>query len=132
MTDRRTTGAEDAALSRRGRASYHSGLSAEKAVSRHYARRGHALVEARWRGEAGEIDLVMRDGEGLVLIEVKAARSHAGAAAALSPRQAARLLRAGAEYLGGQPMGQLTPVRFDLALVDRSGRVEVVENALGQ
>ena len=119
------------AAERRGRVSYHAGLSAEEVVVRHYAGRGARPVETRWRGEAGELDLVLRDGDGLIVVEVKAARSHAGAAAALSPRQAARILSAGAEYLGGQPLGQLTPVRFDLAVVDRSGRVEVIENALG-
>ena len=125
-------GREGAGASRRGRVAHRSGLSAEEVVARHYAGLGLALVEARWRGEAGEVDLVLRDGEGLVFVEVKAARSHAGAAASLSPRQAARILAAGAEYLGGQPLGQLTPARFDVALLDRAGRVEVIENALGQ
>lgn len=125
------TGAEGRA-ERRGRTAHHLGLAAEEVVARHYARLGHALVEARWRGTSGEIDLVLSDGDGLLLVEVKAARDHARAAAALSPRQAERLLRAGEEYLGGRPLGQLTPVRFDLALVDRAGRVAVVENALGQ
>jgi putative endonuclease len=129
MAERRRTGEGKA---RAGRVAYHAGLSAEEVVARRYAGRGVALVEARWRGEAGEIDLVLRDGEGLILVEVKAARSHRAAAASLSPRQAERVLAAGAEYLGAQPLGQLTPVRFDLALVDRSGRVEIVENALGQ
>ena len=85
-----------------------------------------------WRGAAGEIDLVLRDGEGVVFVEVKAARDHASAARSLTPRQVGRLLDAGAEYLGGCAEGQLTPARFDVALVDRAGLVEVIENALGQ
>ena len=125
-----------AARRRRGRTADRAGRAAEGAVARHYARTGLAVVEARWRGLAGEIDLVLRDGEGteagLVFVEVKAARGHAEAARALTPRQVARLLEAGAEYLGTQPMGQLTEARFDVALVDRSGRVEIIENALGQ
>ena len=148
MTRRRTTGedggsalppeeAPDRAARRlRGRASHHSGRAAEGAAARHYARAGLALIEARWRGAAGEIDLVLRDGEGpragLVFVEVKSAPDHARAARSLTPRQAARILEAGAEYLGGQPLGQLTKARFDVALVDRAGRVEVIENALGQ
>ena len=75
---------------------------------------------------------MLRDDEGVVFVEVKAARDHAAAARSLTPRQVARILGAGAEYLGTQPGGQLTPARFDVALVDRSGRVEVIENALGQ
>ena len=116
----------------RGRAAHHQGRAAEGVVARHYARLGLGLVEARWRGRAGEIDLVLRSGDGVVFVEVKAARDHAQAARALTPRQAARLLEAGAEYLGTQPLGQLTEARFDVALVDRSGTVEIIENALGQ
>ena len=120
----------------RGRTAHHAGRAAEGTVARHYARAGLPTIEARWRGRAGEIDLVLRDGEGpdagLVFVEVKASRDHARAARSLTPRQVARLLEAGAEYLGTQPLGQLTPARFDVALVDRSGRVEIIENALGQ
>lgn len=132
--DGRASEAAPALVARRarGRAAYHLGRSAEGAVARHYLEAGLAVVEARWRGAAGEIDLVLRDGEGVVFVEVKAARDHAQAARSLTPRQAARLLDAGAEYLGSCERGQLTPARFDVALVDRVGRVEVIENALGQ
>ena len=115
----------------RGLTAHHGGLAAEDVVARFYASAGLALLETRWRGEAGEIDLVLRDGDGLVFVEVKQARTHDGAARSLTPRQAARILATATEYLGTQPRGQLTDTRIDLALVDRSGRVEVVENALG-
>jgi putative endonuclease len=83
----------------------------------------------RWRGSQGEIDLVAQNGEGVIFIEVKKSRSHARAAAALSPRQMQRIYGAGSEFLATQPKGQLTDVRIDLALVDEAGRVEVIENA---
>ena len=34
--------------------------------------------------------------------------------------------------LAGEPAGQLTNVRFDVALVDHAGRFEIIENAFGQ
>ena len=40
-----------------------------------------------------------------------------------------RIYGAGSEFLATQPRGQLTDVRFDLALVDERGRVDVIENA---
>ena len=135
----RTTGGEGpdlAARRRRGRVAHHTGRAAEGAVARHYAQAGLAVIDVRWRGEAGEIDLVLREGDGpgagIVFVEVKSAPDHARAARSLTPRQAARILAAGAEYLGAQPLGDLTAARFDVALVDRAGRVEIVENALGQ
>jgi len=88
------------------------------------------LRDRRWRGGAGEIDLVMeKDGE-IVFVEVKASRSHAQAAAALGQRQIARLLRSAEAYIGGLSTGLLTPMRFDVALVDRAGQIDVIPNAL--
>jgi putative endonuclease len=41
----------------------------------------------------------------------------------------ARIYAAAAEFLAGEPNGALTPARFDVALVDGFGRIEVLENA---
>ena len=40
-----------------------------------------------------------------------------------------RLVAAGSEFLASAPMGQLTDVRFDLALVNGIGDVQIIENA---
>jgi putative endonuclease len=115
----------------RGARAHLSGAAAEDSVVRHYARSGRTVAARRWRGEGGEIDLVARDGDGLIFVEVKRARNLADAARRLTEAQMARIVGAASEYLGGMPLGQLTPVRFDLALVDGNGRVEVIENAFG-
>ncbi|MBM7068124.1 YraN family protein [Actibacterium sp. 188UL27-1] len=110
---------------------YRAGLSAEAAVARHYEHAGHAIQAIRWRGQAGEIDLIARDGDGLIFIEVKKSKNFANAARSLSDRQIARIYAAAGEYLGQMPLGQLTETRFDLAMVDVSGHIEVLENAIG-
>lgn len=112
-----------------GRTGYHAGLAAEEIVAADYARRGRPVIGRRWRGRGGEIDLIARDGTGVVFIEVKKARTFATAALRLGERQMARLCDAAAEFLAGEPRGQLTDVRFDLALVDGRGAVQVIENA---
>lgn len=114
----------------RGAMAHAGGLSAEAQVERHYARRGARCVARRWRGEAGEIDLIFALGEDIVFVEVKASRTHARAAEHLGPRQAARLMASAEAYLGTLPRGTLTPMRIDVALVDGQGRIEIVENAL--
>ncbi len=114
-----------------GSRNYHAGAAAEEIVARHYAGAGHALLETRWRGKGGEIDLILQDGEGLIFVEVKKARDFAVAAQRITQRQIARICSAASEYLGRMPRGQLTDVRFDVALVDATGRVEVIENAFG-
>lgn len=111
-----------------GAASYHAGLSAEAAVAAHYAERGLTIAARRWRGSAGEIDLVARDGEALIFIEVKKSRDFSRAAERLSSRQIARICAAASEFVAREPKGQLTEMRLDLAMVDGAGRVRVLEN----
>ena len=113
-----------------GATSYHAGLAAEEGVARHYADSGRPVLARRWRGRGGEIDVIVQDGEETVFVEVKRSDSHAGAAARLGPRQVRRLFACASEYMGTLPDGQLSPVRFDVALVDGAGRIEIVENAL--
>lgn len=113
-----------------GAVSYHAGLAAEDQVAREYQRRGYDLAAHRWRGKGGEIDLIARDGEGFIFVEVKKSVSHARASERLSLRQIQRLYDAAAEFLAGCPHGLNTLARFDVALIDQFGRIEIVENAL--
>ncbi len=112
-----------------GLVSYRAGLAAEEAVARLYARSGRPVAATRWRGEGGEIDLIARDGAEVIFIEVKQAKTHAWAAERVSPRQVQRIMSAASEFLAGEPDGQGTAVRFDVALVDGQGHIEIVENA---
>lgn len=114
-----------------GPVSFYAGLSAEDSVARDYARRGRPVISRRWRGQSGEIDLIAREGDGLVFIEVKKSRSHGRAAERLTRRQMDRIAASASEFLAGEPRGQLTEVRFDLATVDQAGTVRVLENAFG-
>ena len=83
----------------------------------------------RWRGRAGEIDLIARDGKKVVFIEVKQSRTHDEAAAHLTPFQMRRIWNTAEEFLAGEPQGALTDVRIDVALVDGKGRIEILQNA---
>lgn len=114
----------------RGKRNDQAGRAAEEAVARHYENLGLTPAVRRWRGQAGEIDLICRAGAEVIFVEVKSARDHATAASRLSARQMTRILTAGAEFLADEPAGELTPCRFDVALVDQIGRVHILENAL--
>lgn len=116
----------------KGQVAYHSGLAAERIVALDYERRGLQIVRRRWRGQGGEIDLIVRNRPGLIFVEVKKARSFAKAAERLSVRQMERIQLSALDYLGSEPSGQLTELRFDVALVDHKGQVEIIENAFGQ
>jgi putative endonuclease len=113
-----------------GRVSHLAGLVAEQAVARRYLAAGGTIAATRWRGRAGEIDLIAREGGVVVFVEVKQAPTHEAAAGRLGPRQVARLFGAAAEFLDGEPAGGLTDCRFDVALVDGAGRIEILQGAL--
>ncbi|AUL17357.1 YraN family protein [Bordetella bronchiseptica] len=96
------------------------GQAYESAALRWLARQGLRPLARNLRCRAGEIDLAMRDGEVLVLVEVRA-RAHAGyggAAASIGASKQGRLARAAALLL---PVllrrhwpGAPPPVRFDV------------------
>ena len=113
----------------RGQTNHHAGLAAEAQVADHFLRSGLPVRERRWRGPGGEIDLICGGADGLVFVEVKKARDHAGALARVTPRQLDRIRVSAEAYAAGMPRGSLTEMRIDLALVDAQGRIEIVENA---
>lgn len=115
----------------RGQVSHFSGDAAEKSVALDYERRGYTVAHRRWRGPGGEIDLIARFNEEVVFIEVKKSRTIGRAAERISPRQMARIMTSAEQFLASEPSGQLTETRFDVALVDGAGAIEIIENAFG-
>lgn len=111
------------------RTNYHAGFSAEQAVARQYCDAGAVVLETRWRGRCGEIDLILSDRGRVVFVEVKKSRTHAQALQRLTPRQVGRILLSAEDYLGRCPTGSLTESRLDVALVDAQGTIEILPNA---
>jgi len=116
----------------RGAVAFHAGRAAEDIVARSYERRGAHLARRRWRGLSGEIDLILQEGATTVFVEVKKAASFDQAALRLSRRQMDRICMAAQEYMDTLPGGMLNLMRFDMALVDGKGAVQVMENAFGE
>lgn len=114
-----------------GATGYHGGQVAEDSVARRYAALGYEIAARRWRGSGGEIDLVLRDAGAVICVEVKRSASHEAALTRLGARQIDRIMAAASEFVAGEPAGQLTELRFDLATVDGAGTVRVLKNAFG-
>ena len=115
----------------RGYSNHRAGEAAEERIARDYERRGFAVARRRWRGPGGEIDLITRGRDGVVFVEVKQSRDFATAAQRIGRRQMDRICASAEHFLATEPEGQLTNVRFDVALVDATGAFEIVENAFG-
>ena len=104
------------------------GLSGEDAAIAYLQNRGMVLLARRYRSPFGEIDMVMRDGETLVFVEVKAratAREGAGLLA-VSARKQNRLLRTALQYLSTHACD--CPARFDVVEITKDG-IQHIANA---
>lgn len=99
-------------------------------MSRVYQDRGFQVIAQRWRGCGCELDLVFEGDDGLVFVEVKTARTHEMAAQRISRTQIDRILTAAAIFADQHANGAVVDMRFDVALVDGSGEVHILENAL--
>ncbi|HSD59430.1 MAG TPA: YraN family protein [Burkholderiales bacterium] len=110
------------------------GAAAERLAQRYLEARGLSLVERNYRCRFGEIDLVMRDGDTLVFVEVRL-RTHSGfggAAASITGAKRGRLLRAARHYLAG--LERAPDCRFDAVLLaaPSDAAIEWLRDAFGE
>ena len=103
-----------------------AGAKAETLAARHLEAHGLELIERNWRSRFGEIDLVLREGNTIVMVEVRMRRSNAfgGAAASIDAKKKSRLLAAAREYLARGPD---LPCRFDVVLVTGDSNAPGIE-----
>jgi len=96
-------------------------------------RRGYAILARRYRTRHGEIDIIARDGEMVVFVEVKARRDEAfgEASEAITAWKQQRIVRMATDYLARHSLLE-TPCRFDVVAIDFEGdcpRIEVYTHA---
>jgi putative endonuclease len=98
------------------------GRRAEILGCRYLRRQGYLLLASPYRASRGEIDIVARDGEFLVFVEVKARRRDPHPEDAVNPRKQKRIVAAAREYRSQNRRLAGAPYRFDvLAVVVPSG-----------
>lgn len=97
-----------------------SGDAAEALALAFLAGQGLALVERNVASRLGEIDLVMRDGDSIVFVEVRSrARSgFGGAAASVGAAKQRRLRREAQRYLNARFGDRWPACRFDVCALD--------------
>ena len=109
------------------------GKKKEELAERYLRSQGYEILEKNFYSHAGEIDIIARDGEYLVFIEVKYRRSLAQgyAAEAVNTRKQQRIYRAATYYLykKGYPV-DATPCRFDVVSI-QGEQIAVIKNAFG-
>jgi len=112
------------------------GRLGERLAAQALAGRGYQIVERNARTAEGEIDLVARQGEQWVFVEVRTRRgqSFGTPEESITPRKQARMVRSALAYLAAQE-GREPAWRIDVVAVELSAqgellRVEVIENAV--
>ena len=90
------------------------GMQAEEQAREHLEQRGLRLLERNYRCKQGEIDLIMRDGEDLVFIEVRYRKSAAFGSAieSVTANKQNRLLATARHFLHANQVS--APCRFDV------------------
>ena len=95
------------------------GRAAELAACEHLRRLGYRLVLRNFRARRGELDIVALEGDVLALVEVRyrASDDFGGAAASLTARKRASIVRAAQALLRQRPELAGLPARFDVVEV---------------
>jgi putative endonuclease len=113
-----------------GTAAHRQALGAygEALAAQHLVEHGMVVLDRNWRCAAGEIDLVLRDGDTLVFAEVKTRSSHAFGSPleGVDARKAARLRRLAALWLEAHHL-RVRDTRIDLVGVLHAppGHIEI-------
>lgn len=92
---------------------------------------GLELIQRNYRCRRGEIDLIMRDADTVVLVEVRQrSRSDFGTAAeSVTVHKQRRLLATARHWLVSHPQHASGPLRFDVVGIDGNGRLDWIANA---
>ena len=90
---------------------------------------GYKLLMLNFATPFGELDIVARDGQTLVFVEVKerATNAYGGPVAAITKRKQAKIARTAAQFIKAHAL-KYDSIRFDVvAILD--GKVEHIKNA---
>ncbi len=137
MDDTAPESAGSSSGNRRRSTSIPLGRAGEDAAARYLQAQGFEIIERNWRSPhtRHEIDLIARDGNCIVFVEVKTARTRTFGHPLewITPRKQAAIIKAAQAFLAETP-GRDSEFRFDAVGVSREGgaqsfTIEHVRNA---
>lgn len=111
------------------------GRRGEELAARHLAAKGYEILIRNWRCETGELDLVVKDGECLALVEVRTRRGRAlgSPEESITPAKQARLAALAEAYVQATEWPgdyRIDIVAVEMDLGGRLLRVDHYENAV--
>jgi putative endonuclease len=106
-----------------------TGASAEDVATRFLLDHDYTIVERNYRCQSGELDIIARDGDVLVFVEVRsrADDEHGDPIESVNRRKQAQVARVAAHYLHHK-CPQLDDCRFDVVTI-LGGQVDLYQDA---
>ena len=106
-------------LQRQRAAGPRPGQAGETLACRHLESRGLLVLARNFRCRSGEVDVIARDGDTTVFVEVKerAGVTHGEACEAVTPGKRRRIVRAARIYAASRGLSE-SPLRFDVVSID--------------
>jgi putative endonuclease len=104
------------------------GKTGEDLACRELERRGYVIVARRYRRRGGELDIIARDGQTTVFVEVKARQGHrfGEASEAIGSTKRRRMAQVAMDYVMRHRLAN-RPCRFDVVSIHFDERVPVIE-----
>lgn len=104
----------------------------EQLAGEYLERQGYRILETNFYSRFGEIDIVARDGNYLVFLEVKYRESVSSGypGEAVGRRKQSRIYRTAQYYLYKNGLPADTPCRFDVAAI-QGNEIMLIKNAFG-
>ena len=108
-----------------------AGDAAEDAAAKHLAAAGCRILARNARYRDGEVDLVARERDVLVFVEVRmrASLRFGGAAVSVNSLKQKRIARAAQHWLLGEYGERWPACRFDVVTFDGNGTIEWIRDA---
>ena len=109
-----------------------TGERGERTAETFLVSKGLTPIENNFRSRFGEVDLIMRDGEYIVFVEVRlrSSKAYGGGAASVDHRKQRRIVRTAGYFLSQRPELAMSPCRFDVvALGTEPTGLEWIANA---
>jgi putative endonuclease len=106
------------------------GAQGEETARRYLQARGYHILVSNFRARTGEIDIIMKDRDEIVFVEVKSARSDTfgNPAEWVSAFKQRRIIRTSLVYVQAKGL-TACPMRYDVITVDPDRKVSHVRDA---
>jgi len=109
------------------------GKDSESLAVRHLKKNGYKILQQNYRNKLGEIDIIAKDKQTLVFVEVKARKSvHFGSPKwAVTPKKQRKISKVALYYLKATRQSNVK-ARFDVVAISslqNKPRIEIIKNA---